>query len=272
MKRTWKILLTAVVVQGLAACAQQGGAAGGPGGNADTSILTAYHWRLQQALNATGAPQPDAVNTHGGQALQLTFAGERVAVAGLCNTLGGGYRVDGARMAITQMVGTLRMCPDQALMKYERDVAERLPTVSGWEISGGTARPDAGAQPALKLTFADGSQWRLAGTPTDQTRYGSAGETMFLEVAPDLVPCSHPLIPNMKCMRVRTVSYDGAGIKQGYGDWEAFYGNIQGYTHTAGVRNVLRIKRYTVANPPADASRYAYVLDMTVESEQVSGR
>jgi len=86
MKRTWKILLAAVVVQGLAACAQQGGAAGGPGGT-DASILTAYHWRLQQALNATGAPQPDAVNTHGGQALQLTFAGERVAVAGLCNTL-----------------------------------------------------------------------------------------------------------------------------------------------------------------------------------------
>jgi len=191
-------------------------------------------------------------------------------VAGLCNMLGGSYRVDGSRMAITRLVGTLRMCSDQALMKYEREVAERLPTVSGWEILDGSARPDAGAAPALKLTFADGSQWRLAGAPTDETRYGSAGETLFLEVAPELVPCRHPLIPDMQCMRVRTVRYDAAGVKQGYGDWQAFHGNIQGYTHTAGVRNVLRVKRYTVANAPADASRHAYVLDMAVETEPVT--
>jgi len=39
-----------------------------------------------------------------------------------------------------------------------------------------------------------------------------------------------------------------------------------GYTHEDGVRNVVRVKRYTIANPPADASSNAYVLDMVVES------
>jgi len=32
---------------------------------------------------------------------------------------------------------------------------------------------------------------------------------------------------------------------------------------------VLRLKRYRIANPPADAPSQAYVLDMVVESELV---
>jgi Domain of unknown function (DUF4377) len=36
------------------------------------------------------------------------------------------------------------------------------------------------------------------------------------------------------------------------------------------VRNVLRIDRYQRKQVPADASRYAYVLDMVVESETMS--
>ena len=34
-----------------------------------------------------------------------------------------------------------------------------------------------------------------------------------------------------------------------------------------GVRNVLRVQRYTRKDVPADASKYAYVLDMVVESD-----
>ena len=35
------------------------------------------------------------------------------------------------------------------------------------------------------------------------------------------------------------------------------------------MRNVLRVKRYKIANPPADASNLAWVLDLVVESETV---
>ncbi|HYM87381.1 MAG TPA: DUF4377 domain-containing protein, partial [Pseudoxanthomonas sp.] len=42
---------------------------------------------------------------------------------------------------------------------------------------------------------------------------------------------------------------------------------IEGYTHEAGIRNVLRVKRYTIKHPPADGSSLVYVLDMVVESE-----
>jgi hypothetical protein len=92
---------------------------------------------------------------------------------------------------------------------------------------------------------------------------------MFIEVAAQRVACSHPLIPNYQCLQVRRIEYDGQGLKTKVGPWENWYGEIQGYTHQPGVRNVLRIQRYPVANPPADAPSHADVLDMTVESEIV---
>ena len=63
------------------------------------------------------------------------------------------------------------------------------------------------------------------------------------------------------------MKFDDKGLKQGEpGKFENFYGNIEGYTHEDGVRNVVRVKRYEVKNPPADAPSQAYVLDMVVES------
>ena len=91
---------------------------------------------------------------------------------------------------------------------------------------------------------------------------------VFLEVAAQTRPCTHPLIPDKQCLQVREIRYDDAGVKQGDdGEFQNFYDAIEGYTHEPGVRNVLRVKRYPVQNPPADASSRAYVLDMVVESE-----
>ena len=153
-------------------------------------------------------------------------------------------------------------CPDSAIMALEQKVAQRLPQASQWSI--------AQADPAqLTLSFKDGGQWLLDGQPTDATRYGSAGEQIFLEVASQRVTCSHPLIPQYQSLQVRRIEYDGQGSKTHVGSWENFYSEIQGYQHQPGVRNVLRIKRYQRQAPPADASAYVYVLDMTVESEIV---
>ena len=54
------------------------------------------------------------------------------------------------------------------------------------------------------------------------------------------------------------------------GAWRNFHGSIEGFSHTPGVRNVLRIDRYQRKQAPADASRYVYVLDLVVESETVA--
>ncbi len=249
MKRPILWLCSALALQGLAACAQHGAAAPDMAASADT--LAAYHWQLERSADVTAKP------------VQLTFANQRMIVEGLCNTLGASYNIEGAKMTVQQVAGTLRMCPDPALMAYEQEVGTRLEKIRSWSIDGAPAQ-----SPILTLKFNDGGQWLLKGTPTNESKYGSAGETVFLEIQPQLAPCHHPLIPNKQCMKVRTVEYDESGLKRKQGNWELFYDDIEGYQPEAGVRNILRVKRYRLANPPADASGYAYVLDMTVESER----
>ncbi|NYT63227.1 META and DUF4377 domain-containing protein [Alcaligenaceae bacterium] len=255
MKRSIFWLCTVLAIQGLSACAQQRGGAAPDAASVTPDTLTAYHWQLDQTPVAT--PKP----------VQLTFTDQRVMVSGLCNKLIAGYSINGAAMQIQQVAGTMRMCNDPGLMKYEQEVGAHLEKVKSWAIVGAGIKA-AAATPVLTLKFDDGSLWTLNGKPTNETKYGSVGETIFLEIQPQLVSCSHPLIANKQCMQVRTVDYDGSGIKRKLGEWQAFYDDIEGYKHIDGVRNILRVKRYTIANPPADASRYAYVLDMTVESEQ----
>ena len=64
------------------------------------------------------------------------------------------------------------------------------------------------------------------------------------------------------------VRRQGTELKVGTpGAFGNFYARIEGYSHEPGIRNVLRVDRYTIKNPPADASKYAYVLDMVVESD-----
>ncbi|WP_159918213.1 META and DUF4377 domain-containing protein [Pantoea sp. 18069] len=262
---------------GLAACATSQTVT--PDTGADAATLEAYHWQLREVRNSQGQPQagwtlppapaaaaqaPAAART-----VLLNFAQNQVSVGRLCNALGASYSLQGNALHIGPVRGTLMACPDSAAMALEQQVGQRLPQASQWRIAASPANAGAPAAPVLTLVFADGGQWVLDGAPTDATRYGSAGERMFLEVAPQRVACSHPLIPNYQCLQVRKIEYDGQGLKTRVGSWENWYGDIQGYTHQPGVRNVLRIQRYPVANPPADAPAFAYVLDMTVESEIV---
>jgi hypothetical protein len=95
---------------------------------------------------------------------------------------------------------------------------------------------------------------------------------VFLEVAPQRQPCAHPLIPDLQCLRVRPRTHAENGTLAAQGDWQPLYQEIEGYTHAPGTRNVLRVKRFTVAHPPADGASVAYVLDLVVESELVDSR
>ena len=110
----------------------------------------------------------------------------------------------------------------------------------------------------------------MRGQPTPESLYGKATR-IFLEVAPQTVECVSGVMRG-QCLQVRERRFDEHGLRiEPPGEWRNFHGSIEGYTHTPGVRNVLRINRYTRPKPvPADASRYVYVLDMVVESELVS--
>ena len=167
---------------------------------------------------------------------------------------------DAGGLLMALLASTLMACTDSALMALDQEVGKRLE---------GTLKLAATQDDAARLTLttATGDTLVFTGDPTAETRYGGPGERVFLEVAAETKPCSHPLIPDKQCLQVREIQYDDKGLKVGTpGAFEHFYDSIEGYTHEPGIRNVLRVDRYTVKNPPADASSSAYVLDMVVES------
>ncbi|CAB3798296.1 hypothetical protein LMG28614_04733 [Paraburkholderia ultramafica] len=230
----------------------------------DTSLLGQYHWQLNNATDSAGK-RIDALFVRAGQPVQLDFSADRLNVVNSCNVMGGGYSITSGRLQMGPMIRTMMACPDAALAALDDAIAQRLQGSLKLGLQSG------GNAPHLQLVTDRGDTLSFTGVPTAQTRFGGPGETAFLEVAAQTVPCSHPLIPGKECLLVRERHFDEQGLPAGTpGAWQPLYQNIEGYTHTPAIRNVLRVKRYAVKNPPADAPSTAYVLDLVVESEKVS--
>ena len=269
-----RLLPTLALLSLLAGCPQKGSdaptasattaatpaSAAAPAASDANAQLGRYHWQLRDATDANGK-RIDALFVQADKPLQLDFADGRIAVANACNRMGGGYSLEGESLTVARMASTMMACTDPKLMALDGEIGKRLEGASKLTLLTGDT-------PTLTLANGAGDTLVFAGEPTAETRYGGPGERMFLEVAAHAKPCSHPLIPDMQCLQVREVKYDDQGLKVGTpGEFGNFYDSIDGYTHEDGVRNVLRVERYTIENPPADGSRYAYVLDMVVESE-----
>lgn len=226
----------------------------------DSTRLDGYHWQLQTATDANGR-RIDALFARKDEPVQLDFAGGRVSVSHTCNRMSGSYQANADTLRLGPMVSTRRACLIPAISALDDAVASRLQGELALQ------RSNTGGTPVLRLSTATGDVLAFAGRPNAQTRYGGPGETMFFEVAPEMVPCEHPLTPEARCLRVREIHYDANGLRNDTpGQWQTFAASIEGYHHENGVRNVIRVKRYKVDNPPADAPSEAYVLDMVVES------
>lgn len=232
------------------------------GGAFDAQALAAAHWRLTGAVDAAGRridalfPAPDAP-------LQLDFTADRISVGGGCNRMTGPYILAGQRLEVGALAQTKKFCGGGALMAADEAIAARL-------AGAGTLVRGDGDGDTLVLTTSSGDRLTFTGAPTAAARHGGAGERVFLEVAAQRVPCHHPLMPDFRCLHVREITFDADGLRQDEGEWRFLYQEIEGYTHTPGVRTVLRLDRFEVPDPPADGSSIAYVLDMVVESETVA--
>ncbi|QIL79214.1 META and DUF4377 domain-containing protein [Diaphorobacter sp. HDW4A] len=237
-----------------------------PNSNA-AQLLPQYFWSLSQVMGPDGKMLNDWLIADKA-APTLSFQNNQVSVQNLCNLVNAGYTTSLDKLELQRPVSTMRACVDNAQMLQERKVVQHLPLAQKFQIV-----PAGNNQPIrLYLTFADGVRWELIGQPTPATRFGSAGERIFLEVAPEKVNCNHPLMRDAKCLRVRDLSYDNKGIKRVTGDWRIMQGSIEGYNFEPGIRNVVRVNRYSLAKNgvlPADAPTHAYVLDMIVESERM---
>ena len=224
------------------------------------ATLGAYHWDLTEATSGAGV-RIDALLDDDGKPLRLDFRDGGVSVSNACNRMRGTTTLDGDRLEVGRVVSTLMAC-DARLMTLEREIGQRLPGPHTLAIVPGDA-------PRLTLTDGDGDVLTFTGVPTAETRYGSAGERVFLEVAPQRVACT-PAAPQPTCLQVREIVYGDNGVQTSAGEWQPLDQDIEGYRHEPGVRNVLRLQRYPVTDPAADAPAQAYVLDMVVESELVT--
>lgn len=266
MKRKFAFLTAAFATVGLAACSAPSTTVMTDSGKKVTlspaETIQAYHWDLVNVV------QPDGSSQNVGKTLDhpltLTFLNDVVALQNLCNNLNASYNLEENSIAFSQVVGTMKMCNDPELMQYEQEVARVLPTASTWSLATTDQSAQDAPAPMLSLHFDDGQIWSFAGKQTNETKYGTQAETVFLEVAPTPEMC--PQSGNM-CLKVRPVFYDQSGIATGKGDWLLFQPDaIEGYNHTDGVGTVVRTKRYTLQNVPAGSANHAYVLDMVVQS------
>ncbi|STQ91235.1 META and DUF4377 domain-containing protein [Iodobacter fluviatilis] len=71
-----------------------------------------------------------------------------------------------------------------------------------------------------------------------------------LYIAPETKPCSAG-VAQMNCLQTREAPSD---------EWSLFYNHIEGFDFVAGKNYKIKVRREKVANPPADASAFKYVL------------
>lgn len=229
--------------------------------------LTRHHWRLAAAQAADGR-RIDALFARADAPLQLDFNASMLSVGNACNLMNAHHVLSADSLELAAFSSTMRACPEPALAALDAAVAKSLHGRLALRIEDAD-----GDSPVLVLTNAEGDVLRFTGSKTSAARYGGPGERIFLEVAAQTRPCSHPLRPAMQCLQVRELHYDASGLQVGTpGAYGNFYDAIEGYQHQDGVRNVLRVSRYTRKNVPADASKYAWVLDAVIETDASAGK
>jgi len=226
-----------------------------------TDTLARYHWQLRDAVDADNQRLDALFGNTGKPPLQLDFTIDQLSVRNACNAIGGGYRIVDDHLVTTSLRQTLMACTDATLMQRETTIKAVLQGKPSLIVS------TADETLLLTLAAANGQTLTFAGQPTAATRHGGPGETVFLEVAAQTVPCPGA---GGTCLQVRERHYDADGRSVSEpGPWHPLAQGIEGYEHQPGVRNVLRVKRYASEQPPAGTPPNAYVLDQVIENETV---
>ena len=226
------------------------------------SALWAHHWTLQSATDPAGAPI--AALLPPGRPIVMSFNEGNVSIRGACNQMNGRWRLSPlGPLSIGQLAATMKSC-EPPLMEADAQLSAALARPLGVDLA-------RGATPILRLTTESQQALAFSGQPTPRSLYGKP-KRLFLEVGPQTVDCKLPSGAAGSCLQVREVRFDKQGLRSGRpGPWRPLAEPIEGYTHTPGVRNVLRVDRYR-RQAAAGESAALYVLDLVVESETVAGK
>jgi heat shock protein HslJ len=259
------LAVLALAAPGLTAAAEaasEPAARAGSAGPAPARMLQDHLWTLQAATDASG--KPIAALNLPGRTYVMSFDGARLGVEGGCNRMNGAWRIgpDGKFVA-GRLAATMMAC-ETALMRADEALSALLAQPQTISIS-------PGATPVLRLASTTNETLVFGGKPTLRSLYG-APTRIFLEVAAQRVDCDPPG-PTGACLRVRERIFDKNGLPANpAGAWTVFAGQIEGYSHTPGVRNVLRVDRYTRRPPATEGPEHVFVLDLVVESEKMAAR
>jgi len=235
----------------------QPGAAPVSAGRDLAATLVAHRWSLRSANDVKGA-KIEGVNPTAERAYVFHFFDSRVSIEGGCNRLNGAFRVDAeGQLSVSRLASTMMAC-EPALMAADATLSALLAKPLQVELTPGDS-------PSLRLLTSAKDTLVLAGQRTPESLYG-APTRVFLEIAAQPVPCPDPPAPSTACLQVREIRFDEQGLRVGEpGAWTTFAERIDGYTHTAGQRTLLRLKRFDRKSAEGEPP-YLYVLDLVVES------
>ena len=223
--------------------------------------LEDHRWTLASATDAQGQ-RIGAIVPIAARPFVFSFSGSRLHVQGGCNQLTGSYQLSPDGVLTGGGMASSMMACEAPLMKADRALSDMLAKGMRVELTGGTP-------PTLRLLDPSKASLTLTGLATPEALYGPATR-IFLEVAAQRVACKNPLNGEDLCLQVRERNFDEKGLRVGVpGAWRPLYETIEGYKHTPGVSNVVRLQRFHRASAPPGASSTVYVLDLVVESATV---
>jgi heat shock protein HslJ len=261
------IILTALLpVSGAVYAAEEPAQGGDPSSHASVDAgllqtLQQHQWTLTVATDGADR-RIDALFPVSARPYAFTFTESTLNVQGACNSFGGSYRINAqGQLEASQMRSTMMAC-DPPLMQADKALVALLAQPLELQISADTP-------PRLQLRTQSNETLGLEGQATPEALYGPA-TIIFIEVDARQLPCRNPRNGQTTCLQVRTVYFNEQGLRTAPpGPWQPLYDTIEGYTHTPGERNVLRVKRFDRGAAPGDAAQAVYVLDLIVSTETV---
>lgn len=226
--------------------------------------LARYRWTLVTATDESKQPVTSLMDIKDQVVLSFNkYQGQNtVSYSVGCNTVNAAYQLQDYILMIEDGMSTKMLCDD--LNTAENELNELMQGESQISLVGLVD----GTSPILTQVTSDSTTLVWNGRMTAQAKYNSKGETIFWAVNANTKPCTDA--SEQACLQVKPITYDDQGIKTDEGEWTEFMGNIDGYQYDGKHDEVLRLQRYKLEATDEASEKYAYVLDMVIESAVAS--
>jgi heat shock protein HslJ len=224
--------------------------------------LENHRWTLATATDGE-ARRIEALFPETATPYTVTFTDSMLNFQGGCNSFSSSYDINAQGQLVAGTMQSTMLACEPALMQADTALAALLAQPLQIALT-----PDV--VPQLQLQTAARETLGLQGQILPEALYGAA-DLIFLEIDAQQLACRNPRNGQTTCLQAREIMFDEQGLRiPPPGPWQPFYDTIEGYTHTPGERNVVRVKRYDRGNVSGSNAPMLYVLDLVVETETVS--